>query len=755
MALEDKEDKCMIVVTPLNLLGQQNVDLLSKAGIGAIAVDASNATNETFKDIAAVKHRVIVMNPEILMQEGGHCEKLWKMPTFTSRLLYIIFDEGHCIQEWNAFREQYNSGLQLRFELSSRCDTFRKAVLQECSRNAFRERTSQSIGRSQYVGMLRHLIPNTVPFYVASATLPASLLVDVTELLQLCKDRTEHIIRSNDRPDIALGVQMMQHAAHTFKDLDFLIPDNFQEGDVPPPKFLVFCNSVKETEAACKYLRRRLPHHLCQEKIKYFHASMSPFFRVDEYERFKSGDRYGLCVTDAFGMLIIQWKVPTSMNTLWQRFGRAARGPGEFAFAILIAEKQYFDVEIKKREEAKEKRRAREKRRKEAKASGPKKNSPQKWRAHAQGPGDHPSAAEPAALPSSRDNDMPAHSDCSSEGTDNAVEGASAVTVGIQSDPALEARESEARAVADEERRSIYNEREEGRVGGAIARRKDRQPPQAAILDLINAGVWDIGCQRRPVTLVYSNDKRAFDHLECDEDSPTGCLRCAPTTSIVCCDLCHPIAFEGLAVSGARPTRGLRKSTIKRYDLGQQERDLRNALLKWSDDETDSIYGPTVLNIYAGSLFLPLDMLDRIVDCAHAGKLSLREDFKREIVSAKDWAERYMDKVLEIIRGVYPQAAEPIPPAPQAGDLADAPQPEAARRKKAQTYSDNLPCAATVRNKDCPGRNAETSTARAVPVLPPPVLLDNASASRAPHSQHAGAFRPHPLSSAGPSALGG
>ncbi|KAH9839264.1 P-loop containing nucleoside triphosphate hydrolase protein [Rhodofomes roseus] len=647
MALEDKEDKCMIVVTPLNLLGQQNVDLLSKAGIGAIAVDGSNATNETFMDIAAVKHRVIVMNPEILMQEGGHCEKLWKMPTFTSRLLYIVFDEGHCIQEWNAFREQY-----------------------------------------KYVGMLRHLIPNTVPFYVASATLPASLLVDVTELLQLRKDRTEHIIRSNDRPDIALGVQMMQHAAHTFKDLDFLIPDNFQEGDVPPPKFLVFCNSVKETEAACKYLRRRLPHHLRQEKIKYFHASMSPFFRVDEYERFKSGDRYGLCVTDAFGMgldlsgiqLIIQWKVPTSMNTLWQRFGRAARGPGEFAFAILIAEKQYFDVEIKKREEAKEKRRAREKRRKEAKASGPKKNSPQKRRAHA-GPSDHPSAAGPAALPSSRDNAMPARSDCSSEGTDDAVEGASAIAVGIQSDPALEARESEARAVADEERRSIYNEREEGRVGGAIARRKDRQPPQAAILDLINADVRDIGCRRRPVTLVYSNDKR---------DSPTGCLRCAPTTSIVCCDLCHPIAFEGLAVSGARPTRGLRKSTIKRYDLGQQERDLRNALLKWSDDETESIYGPTVLNIYAGSLFLPLDMLDRIVDCAHAGKLSSREDFKREIVSAKDWAERYMDKVLEIIRGIYPQPADPEPippPAPQAGDLADnAPQPEATRRKKARTY---------------------------------------------------------------------
>lgn len=53
--------------------------------------------------------------------------------------------------------------------------------------------------------------------------------------------------------------------------------------------------------------------------------------------------------------LVIQWKAPLSINTLWQRFGRAARGTGEFAFAILIAEKHNFDEEMRKKEVAKAK----------------------------------------------------------------------------------------------------------------------------------------------------------------------------------------------------------------------------------------------------------------------------------------------------------------------------------------------------------------------------------------------------------------
>jgi len=49
MALEDGLDKMTIVVTPLNLLGKQNVQVLEKAGLSAVAISRENANPETFK----------------------------------------------------------------------------------------------------------------------------------------------------------------------------------------------------------------------------------------------------------------------------------------------------------------------------------------------------------------------------------------------------------------------------------------------------------------------------------------------------------------------------------------------------------------------------------------------------------------------------------------------------------------------------------------------------------------------------------
>jgi superfamily II DNA or RNA helicase len=40
MVLEEGEDKMIFVVTPLNLLGKQNVEALDKAGLNAIAVSS-------------------------------------------------------------------------------------------------------------------------------------------------------------------------------------------------------------------------------------------------------------------------------------------------------------------------------------------------------------------------------------------------------------------------------------------------------------------------------------------------------------------------------------------------------------------------------------------------------------------------------------------------------------------------------------------------------------------------------------------
>ena len=220
-----------------------------------------NLNDNDVQAVEAGEHRVVVANPEIILQPGGRFEAPLKKPKFAARLLYIVFDEGHCVSDWSHFRAQYKD-----------------------------------------LGRLRFIIPETIPFYVASATLPTPILVDVMEILHLRSARTQYILRSNGRPDVHLAVRKMQYAASSYNDLNFVIPNNFAEGDPAPPKFLIFFDSSKEAEAAVRHLRNRLPEAL-RGKIKHFHSVMSPEYHSDEYEALRKGDLFGLCVTDSSGMV--------------------------------------------------------------------------------------------------------------------------------------------------------------------------------------------------------------------------------------------------------------------------------------------------------------------------------------------------------------------------------------------------------------------------------------------------------------------
>lgn len=190
--------------------------------------------------------------------------KLWKKPQFTNRILYFVFDEGHCISQWSSFRREY---------------------LTICT--------------------LRYLIPDKIPFYIASATLPAPILLDVSDILRLRLSETEHVVLSCDRPDIHLVARPIQYSINTFHDLAFLVelPPDFIDGMMPPPaKFLVFFDSTRVAEQALYAARTNLAPEL-REKIRYFHAGMTQTYREEMYNALKSGHIWGLYVTTAFGFV--------------------------------------------------------------------------------------------------------------------------------------------------------------------------------------------------------------------------------------------------------------------------------------------------------------------------------------------------------------------------------------------------------------------------------------------------------------------
>lgn len=46
--------------------------------------------------------------------------------------------------------------------------------------------------------------------------------------------------------------------------------------------------------------------------------------------------------------IVVQWRATCNLDTLWQRFGRAARGVGRSGIAIFLVEAKYFD-EVKRK----------------------------------------------------------------------------------------------------------------------------------------------------------------------------------------------------------------------------------------------------------------------------------------------------------------------------------------------------------------------------------------------------------------------
>ncbi|KAG6808474.1 hypothetical protein H0H92_004013 [Tricholoma furcatifolium] len=598
MAIEDGQDKMIFIVTPLNLLGKQNVEALGEAGMPAISVSAENASVETFKDIAEGKYRAVIINPELLM-DRDEVMKLWTKVHLTNRLLYLVFDEGHCINQWAKFRKNY-----LR------------------------------------MGDLRFIIPVTIPFYVASATLPTPILADITKTLRLRSD-TVYIMRSNDRPEIRLMVRGLGFPASSFKDLMFLIPNDVKYGDPgpSPAKFLVFFDNTKEAEAATKYLCNRLPRSL-RKKVRYFHSTMTQAYRDDELQAFRRGETWGMCCTDAFGMgmdladieVVVQWKATCDMCTLWQRFGRAARGPGREGTAILLVEKKDIDEErvAKAERAAKRKEKALEKRKAEDQGG--------------------------------RSSKRPVLTDRNTNATAPTIGPTVAGHSADRQCGNVEMIDSDAMVAEEEERRAHYLKvlpDLEQNMSWVQPKGKSQAKLEVGSVmdDYINAPGC-IKCRRTIPRLYFGNDKTPTnDHLLCDPSQPTGCTRCAPRATTICCDLCHPSFFKQFTVTAESQTRAPSKSHIKRCDsMDSVSLDLTSDLRSWRQRAAITKFGTMSVRRFGAKLLMSDQTLDRLVLCARASKLATMDHLLKETSWKKDWVDEFGEEILRIVHRRIPQA---------------------------------------------------------------------------------------------------
>ena len=196
------------------------------------------------------------------MKPDGEFEKLLRKKHFVDRVIAIVLDEAHCIMTWGKFRPEYKEFGRLRFTLT-----------------------------------------HHVPYLITSATLTPETFHGVMKVLDPHrKDDPITIQTYTDRPNIKLCVRKIKHPLASYRDLLFLVPKDWKPGDPAPAKFLVFFDNIQESILAAKTLQAHLPHAY-HKKIAWFNSNMTTEYKETQVNCLRTGDIWGLCTTESFGMV--------------------------------------------------------------------------------------------------------------------------------------------------------------------------------------------------------------------------------------------------------------------------------------------------------------------------------------------------------------------------------------------------------------------------------------------------------------------
>src|SRR6202011_2225419 len=115
------------------------------------------------KDIAKGCYRLIVVSPELLLNDG-HFEELWGEKKFTDNIINLVLDEAHVIKEWGG--------------------TFRSDYLK--------------------IGPIQYQFSRMIPMHLRSATVGLDTVSELTKNLHFQPESTTVCCLNTDRPNIFL-----------------------------------------------------------------------------------------------------------------------------------------------------------------------------------------------------------------------------------------------------------------------------------------------------------------------------------------------------------------------------------------------------------------------------------------------------------------------------------------------------------------------------------------------------------------------
>lgn len=99
---------------------------------------------------------------------------------------------------------------------------------------------------------------------------------------------------------------------------------------------------------------------------------------------------------------------------------------------------------------------------------------------------------------------------------------------------------------------------------------------------------------------------------------------------------------------------------MKQYDAADHDRKLFLELEKWRDERAIEALGCANFEEWGAEMFMSDETLQRLVDCAHVGKLQTVEAIHRETRWRKDHTVKFGTSLLEIITMCAPALSLPV-----------------------------------------------------------------------------------------------
>ncbi|KAI1781803.1 P-loop containing nucleoside triphosphate hydrolase protein [Ganoderma leucocontextum] len=304
LAVLGGKGKVVLVVCPLKALERDQVKQAAAKGLTAVMINEDNSHEPKVWETARKSAQIIYLSPEMALSDGF--AKMWRDAKFRDRLLAVIVDEAHCVDEWGvaSFRGEYRD-----------------------------------------LAVLRHYTGQEKAFLACSATWSTSTFEFIFDCLAFGFRPFWGLDVGCDRPNLFYDIQVLRNTKNPVLDVLNILPDSPDSSTALTeiPKSLLYFDSQMGCRQAVDSLRKCLPAHL-RRAVYAFSSDLSERSKIDTWERFAAGEYRILCATDAAGMgcnvpdvrYIILFKCPASLSVVAQRWGRAGRDRTTQAICLLL-----------------------------------------------------------------------------------------------------------------------------------------------------------------------------------------------------------------------------------------------------------------------------------------------------------------------------------------------------------------------------------------------------------------------------------